>query len=171
MVCGTGELAKRIAHTHKDSKIFLSDFSGQMIDYCNRKFNSNNRISSHFFNPYETFNLDNRLFNIIENDFDYVISHLSFPFPEDFKSEYKDLLFLLKNIIVTKGKFIISIHNTVIDIDIDTYISEKDEFKNELINSFKRKFGKRCIRKVERTKYTKDEFISIVEDTAKVKYH
>lgn len=168
--CGTGKLANKIADTHKESKISISDFSGKMIDYCNRRFNSNKRISYRFFNPYETFNFDNKLFNIIDYDFDYVISHMSFPFPEDSKYEFMDLLFLLKNIIIQKGKFIISVHNTVIDIANDTYISEKDEFKNELINSFKRKFGKRCVRKVERTKYTKEEFISIVEDTAKVKY-
>ena len=158
---GTGKLAEKILQkSNKLEHIMLTDFSGKMLEYCKRKFNEDKRVSIQFFNPYESGKIIDGLYSV-GHRFSCVISHLSFPFPEDSRSEYLCLINMVNNLLVDNGRFIICIHNVVIDLQEDAYDRSKDNLVQDLEGLFSAKYGRKCLKRLGRTKYCQDDFKEI----------
>lgn len=156
IACGNGVFGKLIQKEGHDLNLFLTDNSGKMLKACEHNLN-HNKTKILYFDPVENAYNWNMFFP--ENiKFDRIVSHLSFPFPEMDDDDFERLIDFLYSSLNDNGLVVISVHNTTVSIDNDTYSKESDDFRLTLISKFKSQFGRKAIRKIESKKIMEKEF-------------
>ena len=175
--CGTGNLTNLIAKKYPFvKKLVVIDSSSQMLEFCINRFQNKNMVDIRQFDPYESSSLGFKF--VLEDNYKYVISHLSFPFPEDSKKDFRKLVERVSKIIQTSGYFIITVHNVVVEIEDDMYERNTDSFINDMVDLFKKHYNRKAIRMLSRNKYSEEDFLKIftgdqlfkLEDMKTVKY-
>ncbi len=124
--CGTGLLAQKLIESGKRIQLTIVDRSPQMIKFCEKNLDS--RIKKIPLDITDS-RSDTLFFLGAYGGFDKIISHLTFPIPEESQEKFELLLKIISNLLHPSGKFVLSILNTSVHIESDTYNVNGDFFR------------------------------------------
>lgn len=153
--CGTGELARKVIGIGKEIDFYIVDKSPEMIEFCNKTIDK--RIKMRVFDVTDS-QIDTEFHLGKGNSFDKIISHLTFPIPEEPIENFRSLIEFINKYLKRGGRFLLSIHNTAIKVEGDNYKPKEDFLRRAIRDNLEEMGLKKIYRQINREEYTADTF-------------